>query len=63
MLNIVELSDEQINNCLVFLNRTTLSGAEADAMVMIKQSLKCAIPKAEYVRVQSNQATNTQKEV
>lgn len=54
MLKIVEISDEQINNCLVFLNRANLTGAEAEAMVMIKNSLKSGIAKSDYLKVQNN---------
>lgn len=54
MLKIVEMSDEQINNCLVFLNRANMSGSEAEAMVVVKQSLKNAVPQADYLRVQNN---------
>lgn len=54
MLKVVEISDEQINNCIVFLNRATLSGSEAEALVMVKQSLTCAIPKSDYLRVQNS---------
>ena len=54
MLKVVEISDEQINNCLVFLNRANLTGAEAEAMVMIKNSLKSGIAKSDYLKVQNN---------
>ena len=54
MLKIVEISDEQINNCLVFLNRANLTGSEAEAMVMIKNSLKSGIAKSDYLKVQNN---------
>lgn len=54
MLKIIEMSDEQINNCLVFLNRANLSGAEAEALVMVKQALQTGVPQADYLRVQSN---------
>ena len=53
MLKIIEMSDEQINNCLVFLNRASLSGAEAEAIVMVKQALKVAVPRADYLRIQN----------
>jgi len=59
MLKVVEMSDEQINNCLVFLNRTNLSGSEAEALVVIKQSLKSAVPKSDYARVQNNSEKST----
>lgn len=61
MLKIVEMSDEQINNCLVFLNRANMSGSEAEAMVVVKQSLKSAIPQADYLRVQSKPSTSNNK--
>lgn len=54
MLKVVEMSEEQINNCLVLLNRTNLTGAEAEALVLIKQSLKSALPQADYLRVQNS---------
>lgn len=54
MLKVVEISDEQISNCLVFLNRANMTGAEAEAMVMIKNSLKSAVSKSDYVKVQNN---------
>lgn len=54
MLKVVEMSDEQINNCLVFLNRANLAGSEAEALVLVKQSLKCAVPQSDYLRVQNN---------
>lgn len=53
MLKVVEMSEEQINNCLVFLNRANLSGSEAEAIVMVKQALISSIPKSEYARVQN----------
>ena len=61
MLKVVEMSDEQINNCLVFLNRANLSGSEAEALVMVKQSLKSAVPQTEYLRVQNAEGTTTKK--
>lgn len=57
MLKVVEMSDEQINNCLVFLSRANLTGAEAEAMVMIKQSIKSAVPQSDYARVQTTSTT------
>lgn len=53
MLKVAEMSDEQINNCIVFLNRANLTGAEAEAMVVIKSSLINAKPKDDYIRVQN----------
>ncbi len=60
MLKVVELSDEQINNCIVFLNRTELKGSEAEAIVMIKMALKNAVAQNEYVRMHGKQ--NSQKQ-
>lgn len=60
MLKVVEISDEQINNCLVFLNRANMTGAEAEAMVMIKNSLKSGVSKSDYIKAQNTGAT-TQK--
>lgn len=57
MLKVAEMSDEQINNCLVFLSRANLTGAEAEAMVMVKQSLKSAVPQSDYVRTQATSTT------
>lgn len=54
MLNVVELSTEQINNCQVFLNRANLTGAEAEAMVMIKMALNNAKPRTEYLGTKAN---------
>lgn len=61
MLKVVEISDEQINNCLVFLNRANLTGAEAEAMVMIKNSLKCGIAKSDYLKSQNAEKSTTNK--
>ena len=49
MLKVIELSEEQINNCQVFLNRANLTGAEAEALVMIKMALNNARHKADYL--------------
>lgn len=64
MLKVIELSDEQINNCQVFLNRANLTGAEAEALVMIKMALNNARVKAEYIQMNlpaSNTATSDSK--
>ena len=61
MLKVVEISDEQINNCLVFLNRANMTGAEAEAMVMIKNSLKSGITKSDYLKAQNAEKATTNK--
>ena len=61
MLKVVEISDEQINNCLVFLNRANLTGAEAEAMVMIKNSLKSGIAKSDYLKSENAEKATTNK--
>lgn len=55
MLKTVEMTEEQINNCLVFLNRANMTGSEAEAMVMIKNSLRSAVPKSNYLKSQKNE--------
>ncbi len=45
MLKVVEMSEEQINVCLMFLSRANITGAEAEAMVFMKDILKRAVPK------------------
>lgn len=50
MLRVVELSDEQINNCLVFLNRAQLTGNEAEALVAIKVALSQAQIQQDYLK-------------
>lgn len=54
MLKTVEMSDEQISNCLVFLNRASLTGSEAEALVAVKQALRSAVSQADYLRVQGS---------
>lgn len=54
MLKVIEMSDEQINNCLVFLNRSNLNGAEAEALVMIKMALKNSKVKDEYMKLETS---------
>lgn len=54
MLKVIEMSDEQINNCLVFLNRSNLNGAEAEALVMIKVALKNSRAKDEYIKLETS---------
>lgn len=61
MLKVVEMSDEQISNCLVFLNRANMSGSEAEAMVIVKNSLKSAVPQADYLRVQNSAGKSNNK--
>lgn len=61
MLKVIELSDEQINNCNVFLNRANLTGAEAEAMVMIKVALNNAKLQDDYIRVQTASKANSGK--
>lgn len=53
MVKVIEMSEEQINNCLVFLGRANMTGAEAEAMVMIKNSLRNGVAKSDYLKVQN----------
>ena len=38
----VEMTSDQIKNCIIFLNRTSLTGSESEAMTIIKMALNNA---------------------
>lgn len=61
MLKVIEMSEEQINNCLVFLNRANLTGAESEAMVIIKASLGNATPREDYIKAQNSSCKPTSR--
>ena len=53
----IHMTDEQRRNCLTFLNRTSLNGTEAEALVSVKMALMHPTADADLVAAQETSDT------